>query len=375
MITSLGILEDAAPTLVAAVRTSLLSLAEHQSHLGLIPNKIDFGDQKRVNFRAYADGGLWFVLVAARYAATYPADDSCPTLLAAAERALAFYRYQDHDRSGLVSIDEGSTWMDLFPLRSKSVYVNVLRAWATAELSVTLTQLGRPADGAALEAEAQLFAAAINEKLWYDPEKDLAVNIQDSFSTSSYNIAGFDALGRKLLLPEKKILKSQRYYLAYLTLRDFGEWFDSLGNLLAIESGVADRAQSSSIFALIDVYELSTPHPIRAMYPPLHEGDADWRYYFNFGNLNLPEEYHNGGSWPMIGGFYVAARATAGASVEARANLARLAAANLSSDGERFSFNEHRHGASGVPLGMEDQAWSAGAYLYAYHRVRRLGAA
>ena len=44
---------------------------------------------------------------------------------------------------------------------------------------------------------------------------------------------------------------------------------------------------------------------MRAIYPPVEPGDPDWRDYY--GTLNLPNHYHNGGIWPFLGGFYVAA--------------------------------------------------------------------
>lgn len=371
MITALGILADGDPELVEAVKTSLLSLAAEQTPLGLIPNKIDFGDTKRVNFRAYADGGLWFVIVATRFAQLHWEDQDVARILEAARRALAYYDYQDHDQSHLISIDEGSTWMDLFPLRGKSIYINALRYQASMELSDVLFRKGDISVSGQIAENAQLIRAAINEKLWYEPGKDIAILIQDSFSTSSYDAAGYDNLGRKLLLPEKRILKDSSYYLAYLTMRDFGEWFDTFGNLLAITSGLSDTNQHTAIFDCIENNNLAAPYPVKAMYPTLKPADSDWRYYFDFGDLNQPEQYHNGGSWPMIGGWYVAALAQVGRIQMAQAMLDTLAKANLNEVGDRFSFNEYRHGVDGAPMGMLDQAWSAGAFLLAYHSVQK----
>ncbi|NBD73806.1 glycogen debranching protein [Patescibacteria group bacterium] len=362
MITSLGALALDDPTLHASVRDSLVNLRAHQSELGLIPNKIDFGENVRVNFRAYGDGGLWFALICARYLTRYPEDPAREALCTAAERALHWMRHQDHDQSGLVAIQEGASWMDLFPLRGKSLYVNVLRAWASQEL-------GQATQNPQLCAEADAIRTAINEKLWWEPGTDVARIVQDSFSTSSYDAAGFDALGRKLLLPERTRFSEHSYYLPYLTLRDFGEWFDTLGNLLAILSGVADTRQSEAILSFIDTHALAAPYPTKAMHPPLAEGDPDWRYYFRFGDLNHPHQYHNGGIWPMIGGFHVAALAGAGRDVAAHEHLTCLARANRDLIDEAWEFNEYLHGQHGHPMGMQDQAWSAGTFLLAFDAV------
>ncbi len=365
MITSLGALTVDDPELHNAARDSLLNLADHQSDLGLIPNKIDFGEHNRVNFRAYADGGLWYALVAARYLGRYPDEASRELIENASLRALEWMRYQDHDTSGLVAIQEGSSWMDLFPLRGKSLYVNTLRYWATRELGELLQDEN-------LLTEAVTIKESIHEKLWWEPGKDIARIVQDSFSTSSYNEEGYDALGRKLLLPDKNLFAEDAYFLSYLTLRDFGEWFDTLGNVLTILSGLATTDQAAHILSFIERHELAHPYPAKAMHPPLTENDVDWRYYFQFGDLNHPHQYHNGGIWPMIGGLYVAALAESGRDHEAAEALTSLSRANQDLLGEQWEFNEYLHGVHGHPMGMLDQAWSAGAYLVAYGAVKVL---
>lgn len=42
-------------------------------------------------------------------------------------------------------------------------------------------------------------------------------------------------------------------------------------------------------------------------------GSREWRSYMDRHRQNLPQRYHNGGLWPMIGGFWVLALAGAGA--------------------------------------------------------------
>jgi glycogen debranching enzyme len=150
--------------------------------------------------------------------------------------------------------------------------------------------------------------------------------------------------------------------LPYLAFRAAGEWFDSLGNLLAILSGVADAQRSSTI---LDFIERQSLHiwPLGSLTPVIRPGDPDWRDYY--GTLNLPHQYHNGGVWPFIGGFYVAALVKAGRQAAAEKALENLAALN-----DRGRFNEWHHGETGLPMGVTDQAWSAAMYVFAYECVR-----
>ena len=85
---------------------------------------------------------------------------------------------------------------------------------------------------------------------------------------------------------------------------------------------------------------------------------------------NLAWQYHNGGVWPMIGGFWVAALAGNGRRRRAAQNLAALARANALG-GWRFS--EWLHGRSLAPRGMPGQSWNAAAFLIALHALQSRG--
>jgi glycogen debranching enzyme len=106
------------------------------------------------------------------------------------------------------------------------------------------------------------------------------------------------------------------------------------------------------------------------MYPVIQPDHRHWREYYRNRNLNLPHQYHNGGIWPMVGGFYVAALVKAGRAAEAEHQLARLAEANRQGLRREWEFNEFLHGLTGRPLGAVGNAWSAGMYVFAYRAVQ-----
>jgi glycogen debranching enzyme len=133
--------------------------------------------------------------------------------------------------------------------------------------------------------------------------------------------------------------------------------------MLAILAGVADAQKTSTALDLISRYRLAAS-PMKSIWPEIQPGEPDWRDYY--GMLNLPGHYHNGGIWPFIGGFWVAALVRCRLFDEASQALCALADLNL-----RGGFNEWHHGHTGEPMGVRDQAWSAGMYLFAYECVRR----
>lgn len=317
-----------------SLHASLALLLKHQSASGSIPNNVD-SQSLRPNFRAYADGGLWWIIGSSILA---PDSRACDSIL-------RWYECQDVDQTGLLSMQESTDWQDLFCTRGKGLYLNCLYALA-------LKRAGRP---------AQTVRDRINQYHWYRGDGDMRRHISHTFSTESPEAQ--DSLGRKRYLPPKRILPHESYYLAYLGFRAVGEWFDSLGHLLAIVADVADTKQANTILDFIERYKLAD-QPMRALYPPVQPGDLDWRDYY--GMLNVPHQYHNGGIWPFIGGFYVAVLVKCGRLKDARAALERLAQLNAAGQ-----FNEWHHGESGDAMGVEDQAWSSGMYIYAYHCVER----
>src|SRR5690606_784918 len=177
---------------------------------------------------------------------------------------------------------------------------------------------------------------------------------------------------REWLYPVQRIeveLGERPFYLPYVAFRDFADRFDTLGNLMAILLGVADKHKAKRILVYIDATGLAEPWPLRALYPPIRPGEPDWRTCYRVRNLNQPDHYHNGGSWPFIGGIYVAALVKAGRHEQATYELAKLAAMNRQGRRDEWEFNEWFHGLSGRPLGQAGQSWSAALYLFANRAV------
>jgi hypothetical protein len=165
-------------------------------------------------------------------------------------------------------------------------------------------------------------------------------------------------------------ISSRPFYLPWAAFREYGDWCDSLGNLLAILTGVADGHRTEHILRYMAQVGMAEPYPTKAIYPPIFPGEAHWRDYYRSRNLNLPHQYHNGGIWPMIGGFHVAALVRHQWERHAEQMLVSLAEANRQGTLYDWTFNEWLHGSTGHPMGFEQQAWSAAMYLYAENAVR-----
>ncbi|RPI80686.1 MAG: glycogen debranching protein [Chloroflexi bacterium] len=273
------------------------------------------------------------------------------------ERAFVWLRYQDSNECGLLEVHEAMDWADLFANRYNVLFDNVLyfAAWKC---------MGLLAESQGLQAKeyferAQDVRRKINALLWVGPEQK----------------TDFDWLRqerKEWIYPRRRVeteLVERPFYLPYMAFRDYADRFDSLGNLIAILFGVANRTQASKILDYINACGLNEPFPVRAVYPPVLPGEKDWRDYYRVRNLNLPNQYHNGGAWPFIGGFYVAALVEAGRLEEAKQQLDSLTTMVRTGRHGEWEFNEWFHGISGKPMGYAGQSWSAAMYLFALDAV------
>ena len=103
-------------------------------------------------------------------------------------------------------------------------------------------------------------------------------------------------------------------------------------------------------------------------FPFIQPGEPDW--HSRYKNFNKPGDYHNGGIWPFIAGFYVAALVAAKKYQLAEEKLLVLTEVIKSSNTRlnknlKFGFNEWLKAQNGKPKGQNWQSWSAALYLYA----------
>jgi len=107
------------------------------------------------------------------------------------------------------------------------------------------------------------------------------------------------------------------------------ERLDLLGNSLAVLFGIATQQRANEMIAWIEGEcklmkvngELALDLP-PVLFPYIRPEDSDWLKRYS--QYNPPGYYHNGGVWPFVCGFYVAALVAAGQHELAEEKLAAL---------------------------------------------------
>jgi hypothetical protein len=325
MISILGIAVTADPVLIAGVRRVLETLAENQTKLGHITSLVHDKED-----RGASDTTPLFLLGVGIYRKL---TEETAFLEAAVSKSLKWMEYQSPDDRYLVAQQPTSDWRDEQWVTGYGLYVNTL-----VYSYLRLFGLHERADGLRKELEEPSITGGF---IQYHVHEGLVVKNKPYYAFWSY-----------------KIFCSDR--------------FDLLGNSLAILSGLTSISQAEEIISWIEKEclimkekgDLAVDLPPN-FFPFVLPEDADWHPRYE--TFNLPGNYHNGGVWPFICGFYIAALVAAGQFLLAEEKLIALTKLiGISSDKKLdYGFNEWIKAQDGTVMGQDWQTWSAALYLYA----------
>jgi len=301
-------------------KKSLITLANHQSKLGQIPNAVHkFNNKKvQVDFQSI-DSSLWFIIGEYVYKKRYNSElfnEHKKNI----EKTMTWLSYQDMEEDNLLEQLPTTDWQDAFPhkyghtINTQALYYKVLEL------------------------------ANKSEK-----RKQLKINIER--------------------IKDKKLWNGNFYYSYrwknHRKYKEIGDWFDTLGNLLAIVFNLSDKNKSEKILSYIKDKRINEPYPVRAIHPPIKKGSKYWQDYYLDCKAGTPFQYLNGGIWPYVGSFYVLALIKLKKFKEAEKELGKLAEANL-----KGNFPEWINPINKKTYG-ELQAWDAGTYILACESLKK----
>ncbi len=330
-ICALGMAATGEADLIDGARAGLRTLAQHQAQNGQIPKFVDpAGRDPDFWYVGCIDATLWWLIALDALAQHAPDEAFAAAMAPHAAAALEWLRCQEHPRLHLVQQNEASDWADIMPRSGYVLYSNAL--WYAVKRRYALEQ-----------ADETLF----------------------HFNHLFYPFSRRRPDYRRLRLLTDYLLDGATDDGLYLSFVNFGSWGeegDVFGNLLAVLCGLAEAGPARRIVAALRAGDIAAPRPVRAVVRPIAPEAPLWRPYMDRHGQNRPWQYHNGGAWPFIGGFWALVLARGGEPAEALAVLEALAAANAVGD---WGFYEWFHGESGAAQGMRGQSWNAAMYLLA----------
>jgi hypothetical protein len=343
LISILGIAVSGNEPLLNSIRKVLETLAVNQSERGHIPSLVHDSDD-----RGASDTTPLFLLGAGIYRQVTNEPDF---LKEAVKKALVWMEYQSPSDRFLVAQQPTSDWRDEQWVLGYGLFVNTL---------------------------TYSFLKILNQS-------DRAKNLY-------HEMKRFTITGGVIHhhVHEGLVLKHKPYYAFWSYKVYSSERFDLLGNCIAILSGIASSTRADEMISWVEAEceALKNKGLLAVDLPPnffpfTNPNDPDW--HDRYSEFNNPGEYHNGGIWPFICGFYVAALVAAKRFALAEQKLLVLTeclkmtnastesatknndkSANYINDGnKKFGFNEWIKAQNGEPKGQNWQTWSAAMYLYA----------
>ncbi len=325
MISTLGILTTGNKKLMKSLRRSMETAASNQSRLGHIPSLVhDPSD------RGSSDCTPLFLMAVALFRQITGEHNF---LEEAVNKAMVWMEYRSPSDRVIVDQLPTSDWRDEQWVFGYGLYVNTI-------VYIYLRLLGQ-------DERAERLREAMGR----------------------FTVKG-DKQNRHI--HEGLVLRNKPYYALWSYKVYRSERFDLLGNSLAILSGIASPSRARQLITWIETEcealrkneDLAVDLPPN-FFPYVRPEDPDWLPRYK--KYNQPGEYHNGGVWPFICGFYVAALVAAKRYNLAEKKLIALAKLNRLTrvaDVE-FGFNEWHRAQDGTPQGEDWQSWSAAMFLYA----------
>jgi len=331
MICSLGVLTTQNERLLKSLRRVLQTLAENQSEFGHIPSLVHDPQE-----RGSSDTTPLFLMAVGIYRKVMAEPDF---LEQAVQKALKWMEYQSPANRYLVAQLPTSDWRDEQWVLGYGLFVNTI-------VYTYLSLFGQNERAVRVRQDMERFAVK-SERQHRHVHEGLVLRYKPYYALWSY-----------------KVHRSER--------------FDLLGNSLAILSGIASPSRAKHLVSWIEKEsealrqngDLAVDLPPN-FFPYVRPDDPDWMPRYQ--KYNQPGEYHNGGIWPFVCGFYIAALVAAERhqlAVRKLLALSELVRSARVADVE-FGFNEWHRAQDGTPQGQDWQSWSAAMYLYAAECVEQ----
>lgn len=343
VICGLAALASGDEKIIKTFKNTLETLAKYQHELGTIPSNVLVGEDKvDVSYGGLAgrvDAVTWFVIGVCQYAFHTKDDSFIWKHENEIEKALRLLEAWEFNNRHLIYVPLSGNWADEYITDGYVLYDQLLRIWAlkcynyfkkNKTISIKIEKIKE-------QIEINFFPNSegqkIHERAYY--EMDFQDYLPCSFSPSGY--------------------KNQ---------------FDAFANSLALLLNIGTKKTQNKIINHSYKLALNTKLGLLpAFWPPIFENDEHWnllkdncKYEFR----NYPYEFHNGGNWPMVNGFFGLALIFKSEELKAKAILDRINEANSLNN---FSFFENFNSNTSMPNGVSFCAWSAAATIIVHQSL------
>lgn len=335
-ISSLGMSLCSHPQLIKSARNSLQTLANYQAPNGQIPNYVK-PEINEVDFwyTGCIDATLWWLIAIDFFHRSVKNSTLKKKLSKAVDRAIRWLQCQEHQKLHLLQQNEASDWADIMPRSGFVLYTNAL--WYQVK------------------------------KLYHLPDATLTKYFFRHIFYPFDKLPRDNRRARILTHYVEQKIRPSEFYLSYVNFSHWGTEVDVYGNILSMLFGLCPMSRCDRRVNELLKLKICEPYPVRVVNDPIPKNSPLWRTYMERYRQNHPYQYHNGGIWPFVSGFWIMLLHRLRKKKLTQRELVRFAEVNKINNWE---FNEWFHGKTGRPLGMPGQSWNAAMFLLAYHCLK-----
>jgi GH15 family glucan-1,4-alpha-glucosidase len=343
VICGLAALASGEEDLIETFKNTLEILAKNQHKNGTIPSNVLVSNgNAEVSYGGLAgrvDAVTWFIIGVCQYAYYKNDIDFVAQYDLEIEKCLSLLEAWEFNNKHLLYVPLSGNWADEYITDGYVLYDQLLRVWA-------LKSYNHFANSSEIETKIQ----------------QIISQIEINFTTNSVGEKYHERAYNEVLISD--------FMPCSFSPAGYKSQFDAFANSLAVLLNIGSKEFQTRIIGHAENIKKSTKLKLLpAFWPPIHETDLDWNLLKNnckYEFRNYPNEFHNGGSWSMVNGFYGLALLQSGKNVEAKELLEAIHNANAVED---FGFYENFNTKLALPNGVKYCAWSAAAAVILHQNI------
>ena len=343
VICGLAALASGDEKLIHTFEKTLETLANNQHKNGTIPSNVLVTENEiQVSYGGLAgrvDAVTWFVIGICQYA-FYKKDTSFISKYDSnIQKCFRLLEAWEFNNQHLVYVPLSGNWADEYITDGYVLYDQLLRIWALRSYNYFQKSI------------------EINSKI-QKIEHQIVVNFTPNELVPKYHERAYNELQFKGFMP------------CSFSPAGYKTQFDAFANALVLLLNIGSNAFQNEILSTFETIKNETDLKlIPAFWPPIQESDLDWNLLKNnckYEFRNYPYEFHNGGSWSMVNGFYGLALLSNNQKEKATQVLNSI---NKANETENYSFFENFNTKTSKPNGVAFCAWSAAATVFLHQSI------
>lgn len=330
--------------LIETFKQTLITLGQHQDKTGRIPSNIvpKTGKTSYGTTVGRVDATIWYIIGVCEIATLGADREFFDIHRASVERALFYLECLELNGRGLLYIPQGGDWADEYINHGYVLFDEMLYYFALSAYAILTND-----QKILMKRDTLKELIRVN----YFPSSEEVKN------PLVYNKELYEYAAREYTPPLPA---------AYFTNHSIRFHVDTFAISLLLLSNIIDESSCENIRTNVRATCVHDSFPvIPAFHPVIMPGTHEWehlRLNFLYEFRNKPNQYHNGGLWPLVHGFFISSFPKEDGAVQLDAFADVLARDN-------YIFPEYYHGETFKAMGTHPLGFSASAYLIAYAAI------